>query len=87
MLLIESSIVYRTNIIKLLGDLSQILVNCCIILNGKELSLIIFLEERTMVQILLGLLGVLLVYYLFYFIRDLIADVAIGAAEIGLFLV
>lgn len=27
-----------------------------------------------MVQILLGLLGVLLVYYLFYFIRDLIAE-------------
>ena len=26
-----------------------------------------------MVQILLGLLGVLLVYYLFYFVRDLIA--------------
>ena len=27
-----------------------------------------------MVQILLGLLGVLLVYYLFYFVRDLIAE-------------
>ena len=27
-----------------------------------------------MVQILLGLLGVLLVYYLFYFVRDVIAE-------------
>ncbi|EOI53864.1 hypothetical protein I592_00145 [Enterococcus gilvus ATCC BAA-350] len=34
-----------------------------------------------MVQILLGLLAVLLVYYLFYFIRDLIAERENWAAE------